>query len=296
LLEAPINSIRPKLIFFDVDGTLLNAMGQYSSYLKYQIERLKKTGCKFAIASGRPAAASQFLFDELDISAAGCFCSGAEIYDPQQDKHLYSHTLSRYTLNKLHRRISAENIYYEWYSTDSFGSEYHVAEAGQSDIKAIGNVEKSEKFDINRLHSQHLRIIPNNNSLLEMIGKEKPITKLLLGVNKKKSPSLLQNLSQDFPDCEFAFAGFLPKPDWLFVSVLCKKASKHEAFEYLLRYHQVEPSEVVAFGDSHSDEVFIELAGLGVAMGNATAKLKDLADIVTESSDNQGVEKVLALF
>jgi hydroxymethylpyrimidine pyrophosphatase-like HAD family hydrolase len=38
------------------------------------------------------------------------------------------------------------------------------------------------------------------------------------------------------------------------------------------------------------------LAGLGVAMGNATEKLKALADIVTESSDNKGVENVLARF
>jgi Cof subfamily protein (haloacid dehalogenase superfamily) len=296
LLEERIKSIQPKLIFFDVDGTLLNSKGQYSSALKSQIERLKKTGCKFAIASGRPALAAQFLFDELDITAAGCFCSGAEIYDPTQKKLLYSHTLNKHTLDKLYKRITADNIYHEWYSTDSYGSEYYALEPGHDDAKKIGAVEQKETLDISRLHSQHLRIKPNDNSLLAMIEKEKPITKLLLGVNKKKSPTLLQSLVKDFPECEFAFAGFLPKPDWLFVSVLSKRADKHEAFEYLLRYHQVKRSAVVAFGDSHSDEVFIKSAGLGVAMGNATDKLKTLADIVTESSDNKGVEDVLALF
>jgi Cof subfamily protein (haloacid dehalogenase superfamily) len=296
LLEERIKTIKPKLIFFDVDGTLLNTKGQYSSELKFQIKRLKKAGCKFAIASGRPALAAQFLFDELDITAAGCFCSGAEIYDPTQKKLLYSYTLSKDILDKLYNRIKADNIYYEWYSTDSYGSEYCEVEPDHDDSKKIDASKQIETLEISQLHSQHLRIKPNNNSLLAIIEKETPITKLLLGVNKKKSPSLLQNLVKDFPECEFAFASFLPKPDWLFVSVLSKEADKHEAFEYLLRYHQVKKSEVVAFGDSHSDEVFIELAGLGVAMGNATEKLKALADIVTESSDNKGVENVLARF
>ena len=287
--------MEPKLIFFDIDGTLLNSGGQYSSGLKSQIDRLKKNGCKLAVASGRPALAATFLFDELDIADAGCFCSGAEIYDPKQKKLLYSHTISEYTLGKLHQIIMAEKIYHEWYSTDCYGSEYLVAQSSSHNAKKIA-IGQSEKYQISKLHSQHLRVKSKNFTLLAMIEKAKPITKLLLGVNKKKSPKLLQGLAKDFPECEFAFASFLPKPDWLFVSVLNKNANKQKAFKYLLKYHQVKTSEVVAFGDSQSDEVFVESAGLGVAMGNATNRLKEIADLVIESSDDKGVEKMLARF
>lgn len=296
MLQEKIKNIKPKLIFFDVDGTLLNAAGQYSSTLKSQLQRLKKTGCRFAIASGRPAIAAQFLFDELDLSAAGCFCSGAEIYNPKEKKYLYSHALNKQVLNELHKKIKAHNIYYEWYSATSYGSELCGVDTCSDDANKIDTAKDRETREISLTHSQHLRIKPQNESLRTMIENEKPITKLLLGVNKKISPTLLQDLVKDFPECEFAFAGFLPKPDWLFVSVISKKANKHKAFDYLLAHHNVRQSEVVAFGDSHSDEVFIELAGLGVAMGNATDKLKALADVVTESSNNNGVEKVLALF
>jgi Cof subfamily protein (haloacid dehalogenase superfamily) len=294
-MQEKIKNIKPKLIFFDIDGTLLNAKGQYSATLKSQLQRLKKTGCKFAIASGRPSIAAQFLFDELDLNAAGCFCSGAEIYDPEAQKHLYLHILNKKILNKLYERIKAHNIYYEWYSAECYGSEHYTEEPYRADAKNTDVAKDYEAREISLIHSQHLRIKPNNESLLATIKKEKPITKLLLGVNKKQSPTLLQRLVKDFPECEFAFAGFLAKPDWLFVSVMSRKANKQEAFEYLLRHHNVRRSEVVAFGDSHSDEVFIKLAGLGVAMGNATDKLKALADVVTEPSNNNGVEKVLAL-
>jgi hypothetical protein len=296
LLKKEIKNIKPKLIFFDVDGTLLNTKGQYSSTLKSQIQRLKNKGCKFAVASGRPAIAAQFLFDELDISDAGCFCSGAEIYDPQQNTHLYSHLLSQSTLQKLYQVIKAHNIYHEWYSAKCYSSEYYGIKPDSENTDSIDIDKKNEAYEISQIHSDHLRIKPINTSLVVAIEKEMPITKLLLGVNKKQNPTLLKSLVNDFPECEFAFAGFLPKPDWLFASVLSKKASKNKAFEYLLTHHNVKRSEVLAFGDSHSDEVFIQLAGLGIAMGNATDKLKDLADVVTESSDNNGVEKVLALF
>ncbi len=139
-------------------------------------------------------------------------------------------------------------------------------------------------------------MLPKNHSLADVLERQGVVTKLLLGVNKQQFPRLLQELAQEFGECEFAFAGFLAKPDWLFASVVSKKANKKNAFEFLVNYHGVKQSEVVAFGDSHSDETFIELAGLGIAMGNATENVKKCADITTSSSDAGGVEKILALF
>ncbi len=278
--ESVVN-IRPKLFFFDVDGTLLDAYGQYSKTLKPHIMRLKETGCKFAIASGRPAIAAQFLFDELEINDAGCFCSGAEVFDPQKGKQLYSKPLESRTLSKLYKKIKKHDIYYEWYSDNEYGTDI---------------AKTDDAYAITEVHSDHLRVLPQNASLADVLDRECVITKLLLGVNKQQFPRLLQELAQEFSECEFAFAGFLAKPNWLFASVISNKASKKNAFEFLLNYHGVKQSDVVAFGDSHSDEVFLKLAGLGVAMGNATENVKKCANMTTASSNAKGVEKVLSLF
>lgn len=237
------------------------------------------------------------------IDDAGCFCSGAEIYDPKTKSHLYSHALNTSLLGQLHKKIKAHNIYCEWYSTEAYGTELYRGNDSQTlNLQNDTTIEETQlkeqeeaHEDISQIHSQHLRIVPVSDCLELIIKKEIPITKLLLGVNRKNSGAILQCLAKEFTECDFAFAGFLPKPDWLFASVIPKKASKEEAFKFLLAHHNVKRSEVVAFGDSHSDEVFIRLAGLGVAMGNATDKLKVLADVITDTSDNNGVEKLLSL-
>lgn len=182
---------------------------------------------------------------------------------------------------KLYEKIKKHNIYYEWYSDTEYGTDI---------------AKNDDGYAVKEIHSNHLRVSPQSRSLADIIKREGRTTKLLLGVNKQQHPRLLQELACEFTECEFAFAGFLAAPDWLFASVISKKASKKNAFEFLVNYHGMEPSDVVSFGDSHSDEVFIQLAGLGVAMGNATENVKKCANMTTSASNAGGVEKVLSLF
>ena len=46
---------------------------------------------------------------------------------------------------------------------------------------------------------------------------------------------------------------------------------------------------MIAFGDAHNDLEMIEYAGTGVAMGNASREIKDAADLVTLTNDEDGV-------
>ena len=50
-------------------------------------------------------------------------------------------------------------------------------------------------------------------------------------------------------------------------------------------------SDVIAFGDDINDYDMLKAAGTGVAMGNATNDLKEVADYVTETNDNEGIPK-----
>lgn len=54
--------------------------------------------------------------------------------------------------------------------------------------------------------------------------------------------------------------------------------------------------EVMAVGDSLNDIKMIEQAGLGVAMGNAQQKIKDVADVVTDKNENSGVAQAIMKF
>ena len=263
-----------KLIFFDIDGTLLNASGQWSDSIPRVLERLHKQGIKLAIASGRPSFAAQFIFDTLPILDAGVFCTGAEIYSPREKKSITTHFLATERVAALYEHAKAEGIYTEFYTEQAFFV--------------------PEFTEVTRIHAEHLRVQPFVMPSATVFSEYSGFTKLLLGNDERVAPERLEKLAGAFPDMEFAFANFLACPGWRFASVISTKASKHSAFLQLLDYHKISAEEVAAFGDSHSDEVFIELAGLGVAMGNATSEvLKQNADFVTDSVEQGGVERVL---
>lgn len=276
LISQTVDQLRilqPELIFFDIDGTLLNTHGQYSIELKEQLHRLAAQGVKLAIASGRPAFAAQFLFDDLPVLDAGLFCTGAEIYDPKQKKHLKLHALHPTTVDNLSDAVKDKAFYCEIYTPEF----YSVYQARQP---------------ITELHSSHLRVQPRH-TVEELFDMDVPITKLLLGGEESRCANQFYELQQAFPELEFAFAHFLACPDWLFASVISNQADKNRGFDYLLQFHQVDKRQVIAFGDSYSDRTFLRKAGLGVAMGNAKDTLKIDADLVTLSADDNGVAQVL---
>lgn len=65
--------------------------------------------------------------------------------------------------------------------------------------------------------------------------------------------------------------------------------------ERLAHYYHIKRADVIAFGDEHNDDEMIDYAGLGVAMKNATPKLKSLADDVTTlTNDQDGMADYLA--
>ena len=267
-------SFSPKLIFFDIDGTLLNSKGQYSSSLASEMWRLKKQGVKLAIASGRPAIAAQFLFNDLPCIDAGLFCTGAELYAPDLKKHLQLHSLEKGLLPSLLDKVKTQGFYCECYT-----SEYYAVESFT---------------ELTRVHSEHLRVSPKLINFDSLLSQSTPITKLLLGVEEAIQGDSLRALSVDYPQLDFAFAHFLAYPGWLFASVVSNKANKHSAFDFLLDFHEVGADEVMAFGDSHSDSIFLERAGLGVARGNALPELQAKANITTLHCDQDGVAAILS--
>ena len=65
------------------------------------------------------------------------------------------------------------------------------------------------------------------------------------------------------------------------------------AEEKLAQKLNIQPSEIVAIGDAANDIEMLEYAGLAIAMGNASEEVKAIADIVTDTNENNGVIKAI---
>lgn len=261
-----------RLAFFDIDGTLLDSHGQIHPLLYPAIARLKNKGIKTAIASGRPYFAAHFLVEELDISDAGMFYAGAHLFDPLAQKTLLEIPLPVADTLAVIQAAQALDLYTEVYTPGGFYLQ--------------------EQTEISCVHAAHLRVNPELDDLVAVVMRSS-VSKLLVGVNRTVHGDKISVLEKQFPQLIFARAYLTAYPDWQFASVISGVATKQRAFEFLLRHHQIKPHQVIAFGDAESDMDFLQMAGIGVAMGNANENVKAVADWVTKTADEAGVAYAL---
>ena len=78
-----------------------------------------------------------------------------------------------------------------------------------------------------------------------------------------------------------------------YIEFVKKGITKSKALDFICQKCNIHKSEVIAIGDADNDLEMINFAGLGVAMGNATNSLKEKADYITSSNNDDGVAKVI---
>ncbi|HEY6527152.1 MAG TPA: HAD family hydrolase [Cellvibrionaceae bacterium] len=275
IADADLPRTQIKLIYFDIDGTLLNQHGEYPSELQSALARVQNLGIKTAVASGRPQFAAQWIINNLGLTAPGVFCTGAHVYFPEQQHHLVQHFLPVTTLVKLIGALRQTDFYYELYTHERF------------------YIERDTAAYIRATHSQHLRVSPSVKHFDDIISCE-PVIKLLIGANQPADIAAIYNLERIFSDeCIFAYAKLPAYPDWLFASIIDKRADKNAAFNYLLGHHQLSAEQVMSFGDAQSDKQFLQAAGIGIAMGNAAADVKAVARFTTKAVWDNGIAYAL---
>ena len=81
-----------------------------------------------------------------------------------------------------------------------------------------------------------------------------------------------------------------------FMDITAKGADKGNALKIMAAHQHIDIQETMAFGDGGNDLSIIQDAGIGVAMGNANECLKQAADYVTTSVDEDGVYNALKHF
>lgn len=81
-----------------------------------------------------------------------------------------------------------------------------------------------------------------------------------------------------------------------FLEVMHPEADKAKALEVIAAHYLIDRAEVLAIGDSYNDLEMIEWAGIGVAMGNSNQAVKDAADYITSSNEEDGVAEALQRF
>jgi Cof subfamily protein (haloacid dehalogenase superfamily) len=267
--------LKYKLVAIDMDGTLLNSEKQISERTRKAIENAKMQGTHIVICTGRILNSALYYSESLDLKNPLIACNGAIIVDEDRNV-IYEKALEREKIREISNLAKLENIYCHFYDKSNFYSNIRSDEVlkfyneGNSEVNigvnVFDNIEDIMKME--DLNVYKFIFIDNNrdklNKLREKLDK--------LG-NINTTSSWINN-----------------------IEAMGLNVSKGEALKALCKKLNIEAEEVIAIGDSENDLSMLKFAGLGVAMKNGDKLIKEYADHITDSNDENGVAKVIEKF
>lgn len=274
--DLKIRSQSIRLVVFDLDGTLLKSDHSISESSLQAIRYLQSKGVKIAIASGRiysMLGVYQYLIKDLDYIIS---VNGGAIDEIRSGVTLQKMCLSNQTVNHvieycLNHQLDCCLLSRgpSFFVKDSVRvTRFHQYNQMASDLGL-------SKIDL-KYYDQKIEDLDN-------------IEKILIQEFDEAKATNTMNYIQRFQDLT------LTNSDKNLIDLCPKNVSKGNALVQLAKYMNIEPSQICAFGDYDNDVSMFEIAGISIAMSNASEKALDAADYITKSNDDDGIAYAISL-
>ncbi len=244
-----------KLIFFDLDGTLLNHEKQIPASTLDAIASLKSSGHYVAIATGRAPFMFKEIRENLSISSFISFNGQYVVHDHDP---IYKNPLKKSTLQRLHE--------------ESIIAEHPLVFMDHMTMKASSENHPHIHESLSTLYFKHPEVDP-------LYYVENDIYQTLLFCQGTDEVKYINSYS------DFHFIRWHQYS----TDVLPKGGSKARGIEIMMNRLGFLREDVIAFGDGLNDLEMLEFAGTGVAMGNGVTQAKEIANLVTRSVDEDGI-------
>jgi len=262
-----------KLVAIDMDGTLLNSKKELLEETKQYFKNFhnKNTETILVLCTGRPESGIRPYLKDLGYLEENHYIisqNGANIYESQTGKRVMDSFVDSAAIQKWIELGKKHGI-----SVMGAGVDYYYS----------FDEDPTEwmEFDV-KLVSGKLKRIPTKESL------NTDFYKILLMGDEEQLNEFETYIPQEWRD-EF----YVVRSQKYLVEVLTKGVNKAFGLEKLAQKLNIQPSEIAAIGDAANDIEMLEYAGLAVAMGNASEEVKAIADIVTDTNENNGVIKAI---
>ena len=256
-----------KLVISDIDGTLMKINGQLPKEIIETVQRLKEKNVKMVIATGRMYKAALHVKEELGLDTPIICYQGAMIRD--ENNIYYEKSVSKKTASEIIDKLRSYNAHINLYLRDRLivenDDKYIKEYAGDRIIKyEVVNDLQDVVDDATKLLAIH-----ENSNLVTKIRDDMQLIYPNLNIVK----------STDYY-CEFVHP----------------EADKGYALKFLSESWNIPCEQILAIGDQDNDVQMIEMAGIGVSMGNGSPKAKEAADFITETVSDFGFKVAMEKF
>lgn len=258
-----------RLVATDIDGTLLNEHHQPSPRTRAALAQLQARGVIVVLSTGRPPRSIRPLYESLGLDQPVVALNGALTFHPGETVLLEHRPLPSAVALLLVNAIRSID------PDMNIGMEY-------LDEWYVDHIDDNLKM---RIAAGLVPVLPVVGDLTEVIAADdRGVSKMYFGATAAKRAAI---------EGAFAAAGLSGEitvtssgPD--FVEILAAGVNKGAALTALAQRLGVPLAETVALGDEENDMQALKLAGLGIAMGNASPKVRNSARVVTETNTADG--------
>lgn len=254
-----------KILFSDLDGTLLDDNKQISEANKKAIQKTLADGNYFVICTGRPVSSGRIVAKALGLNTPGCYMicfNGSLVYDCSSDRVLTKHSVMIHDVARLFEAAKKARIHIQTYNETDIITlshtkelDYYITHTGMT-YKVVGNI-------LNALTAEPQKVL-----LIDLDANGK-----LERFQRNNRYWTEQNMNS-----------FFSVPQYL---EYCPKGiDKAFGVEYLAHFLNIPIENTIAVGDERNDLAMIQKAHIGIAMANAHEEVLKAADYVTERDNN----------
>lgn len=264
-----------QVLVLDLDGTLTNSKKEISAPTKQALLEIQEAGKTIVLASGRPINGIVPLAEELKMDCFGGYMlsfNGARITRCSTGEIIYNRTLPPEIIKPV----------YDYAKTFS-----GLDILSYTDTQILSGIKPNKYVEIeSRINNMEVVPVEDFPSALNF-----PVNKLLIA----GEPELLETL---IAPLQKQYHGLLNiyRSEPFFLEIMPRNIDKAQSLQKLLNSIGLTADSMICCGDGYNDLSMIEYAGLGVAMENAQPIIKESADFITRSNDDDGILHVINLF
>jgi Cof subfamily protein (haloacid dehalogenase superfamily) len=255
-----------RLVATDIDGTLIHHDGTLS---KRTIEVIDALPVPIVLVTGRPVRWLRQLYDQMTEPVPAICANGAVIYDPDTDEILRAEPLAVDLLLDVAKRLreAVPDIALAVEVEDGRAFRYEQA-------WPVGWAGEHEK----------VRVLTTPEELTSV-----PAVKLLARSANHQPDDFFELVSRTLGDV----AEPTRSSSSALVEISAVGVTKAAGLAWLCEHEGIDAAEVISFGDMPNDIPMLSWTGRSVAMGNAHPAVKEVADEVTRTNDEDGVARYL---
>lgn len=263
-----------KLLVLDIDGTLTNSEKEITQETKAGIIRIMERGHKVILASGRPTPGMRRYAEELELEKYGGYLlsfNGGRIINCKTGEIVFQKTLPPIVIDGLYQYAKKNDLGIITYLADQIilgtrMDEYIALEAKINNMK----YKKTDNFPA---------------------YKQYDLNKCLITAPPEKAERCVEQLQNMYGDILSIY-----RSEPFFIEVMPKNVDKATSLDRMLSTVGLTRENTICCGDGFNDISMISYAGVGVAMANAQEPVKEAADYITDSNDEDGIVKVIDTF